>query len=160
MTVVSGRRYLQRAMELGFQEVDLLSPDGMTVCREPNRVFLWMPWSIESAVKHTSDTIDIDSTAPLSSRKAIPVTIPHSPTPMATTNVPSVTATAISRSKQRMTNAPSKASVIEQCQSLRTRLRELLAETNELIRSAKRQRQSERLVRTTLASLKQLQTVA
>jgi hypothetical protein len=157
MTVVSARRYLQRAIELGFQEIDLLAPDAIIVCRGTNRDYVWMPWSIESAVKATSDTIDIVSTSTAVSNR-LPSPIPHTPAPMPTNSTAAVPSPTSNRVKPRTKAAAmNKASLIEQCQSLRSKLRELLAETNELVRAAKRQRQSERLVRTTLASLKQLQ---
>ena len=73
---------------------------------------------------------------------------------------PPTTATASPESpavRRKSIRSANKAGLIEQAQSVRTKLRELLAETNELLRAAKRQRQQERLVRSTLASLKQLQ---
>ena len=52
------------------------------------------------------------------------------------------------------------ASPIEQVITLRTKLREAVNQTNELIRSLRRQKKQSRLVASTLASLKELQKVA
>lgn len=52
------------------------------------------------------------------------------------------------------------APALEQVVALRSSLKTVLGQTNELIRTLKRQRRESRLVETTLASLKQLQGVA
>jgi hypothetical protein len=49
---------------------------------------------------------------------------------------------------------------IEAAQALRTSLRETLASAHQLVRSLKRRQRHERIVATTLASLKQLQRLA
>ena len=72
--------------------------------------------------------------------------------------IPTIEApTSASAVRRKSARAASKVSLIEQAQAVRTKLREVLTETNELLRAAKRQKQQERLVRSTLASLKQLQ---
>lgn len=160
ITIVSARRYLQRAVELGFQEIDLQAPNAIIVCRGEKREFAWMPWSIESAIKSTPDTIDLVSTSAAASNR-LPASIPPTSASMTTTTTTSVPAPTTNRVKSRLKPATTgKVNLIEQCQILRSKLRELLADTNEIVRAAKRQRQSERLVHTTLASLKQLQSVA
>lgn len=49
---------------------------------------------------------------------------------------------------------------LEQVVALRSSLKSVLGQTNELIRTLKRQRREARVVETTLASLRQLQSVA
>ena len=55
---------------------------------------------------------------------------------------------------------PSAASPIEQAEALRSALRQALAQTNQLIVSLRRQRKQNRLMKSTLESLKDLQRVA
>jgi hypothetical protein len=61
------------------------------------------------------------------------------------------------QSRMRKSGRHASAGPIEQAVALRDNLREAVVKANELIRTLKRQRQQNRLVATTLASLKQLQ---
>jgi hypothetical protein len=67
------------------------------------------------------------------------------------------TAGQVRRSRMRKASRQAAAGPIEQAVALRNSLRESVVKTNELIRALKRQRQQNRLVAKTLASLKQLQ---
>ena len=49
---------------------------------------------------------------------------------------------------------------LQEAEAIKTQLRELLGRTGELVAAIKRQRRQAQLVRSTLASLKQLQEVA
>ena len=49
---------------------------------------------------------------------------------------------------------------LQEAEAIKTQLRELLGRTGELVAAIKRQRRQAQLVRSTLASLKQLQDVA
>ena len=51
-------------------------------------------------------------------------------------------------------------SVSDQAISLRSALRDLLGQVNNLVRAIKRQKKQEKFLRSTLASLKELQSVA
>ena len=57
-------------------------------------------------------------------------------------------------------NPPAMMSPIEQAEALRATLRAALAQTNQLIVSLRRQRKQNRLMKSTLESLKDLQRVA
>ena len=41
--VVTDRIYLKRIVELGFGEIQIISPDKPLVCRDAKRIYLWMP---------------------------------------------------------------------------------------------------------------------
>ncbi len=56
--------------------------------------------------------------------------------------------------------AGSAEELIGQAEQLKTSLRDSLAKTNELVASLKRHRKEAKIVRTTLDSLRQLQTVS
>ncbi len=51
-------------------------------------------------------------------------------------------------------------SVIEQAMTLRATLRDLLGQVNHLVQAIKRQKKQEKFLRSTLASLKELQSMA
>ncbi len=57
------------------------------------------------------------------------------------------------------TQQESTAGALEQATALRTALRDAVNKTSELIRALKREQKQSRLVRSTLASLKQIQAV-
>ena len=78
--------------------------------------------------------------------------MPTTTTP--TTDAPPATAPRKKRTAATASPAPGP---IEQATILRDQLRSLLAQTNQLVKSLKRQRQQQRLMQSTLASLKQLQ---
>ena len=75
----------------------------------------------------------------------------------AATNEVEPLAGQVRRSRIRKTSRQASPGPIEQAVAVRDSLRESVAKANELIRTLKRQRQQNRLVATTLASLKQLQ---
>ena len=64
-----------------------------------------------------------------------------------------------SATKARTAKQESPASALEQAMALRTALRDAVNETSELIRALKREHKQSKLVRSTLASLRQIQTV-
>jgi hypothetical protein len=59
----------------------------------------------------------------------------------------------------RPTHQETTAGALEQATALRTTLRDAVNKTSELIRTLKREQKQSRLVRSTLASLKQIQAV-
>jgi hypothetical protein len=163
MRLVSSRRYLQRAMELGFSEVSLIGPEAVIVCRDDQRAYVWMAVDPASAIAPGEDTVEIRS--PNAIERLRPRIARHTPSDP-TSSHSSATETPQPPTEPNTTNrvsprkgklAASHSGLIEQSLALRTKLRDLLAETNELVRAAKRQKQQERLVRSTLDSLKQLQ---
>ena len=60
---------------------------------------------------------------------------------------------------QTAANEADSSSPIEQAEALRDSLKDALDKTRELVRSLKAQRKASRIVESTLASLRQLQTV-
>jgi hypothetical protein len=64
-----------------------------------------------------------------------------------------------SAKKAGPTGQDSPAGALEQATALRTTLRNAVNETTELIRALKREQKQSKLVRSTLASLRQIQTV-
>ncbi len=172
MRIVCNRRCLQRSLDLGFTEFSFISPEAAVHCREANRQYVWMPHDPQSAVQATADTVVIESPDSMFTTRrghrqkrasaisnSVPVAIPSgevSPS-MPTPSTTETSAAPTSTKRRKSASSASKISLIEQAIAVRTKLRELLAETNELLRAAKRQKQQERLVRSTLDSLKQLQ---
>lgn len=157
------RRFLERAIRLGFVQVYFCGPDQSIQCASDTATFLWMPLHSDNCIPANKKAIVIES-LPLAQTNASSATIPISPSlslkpPMETTT-PAATnpAPAPAAKRKRTSKSPNPAAgPIEQATGLRDELRALLSQANQLVKSLKRQRQQQRLMQTTLASLKELQ---
>jgi hypothetical protein len=59
--LATDRRYLERAMRLGFREVGFVSDEAPAICRDGHRKYLWALLSKNGVVKPASDTVRIES---------------------------------------------------------------------------------------------------
>src|SRR5437870_3053649 len=50
------RRYLHRALQLGFSKIRVASPAKPLVCRDERRILLWMPLGAEQAIQAAGQT--------------------------------------------------------------------------------------------------------
>lgn len=161
------RHYLQRAARLGFDRLEIYDADSPVVCRTEDRMYVWAPLSKEGIIPHSEQATIIAS--PQSSRRCParrerPTAMScssseHPPTPT-TVNPESATAPATSLTPPAHKRCSATSSIMEEVLTLRVSLRDALTKTNELVRAVQRQRKQQRLMQSTLASLKQLQTVA
>jgi hypothetical protein len=163
------RRYLQRAAALGFTRFQFHSPAAPIVCRDDGRLYFWASLTPEDAIAASQDAVVIES--PTGAAPVPPVrhqsTPPRRTISMATrqkkqsTTTPTTTTTpAPSEPVQETGPTESQGGLVEQALALRQSLRSTLGQMNDLLRAIKRQRKQERLMRSTLSSLKQLQSVA
>jgi len=160
----SNRRFVERALRLGFRSVRLYGPDSPAMCVDEHRRFLWALLDKGSAIPRHDDPqrIDAPSRADFGStnitRKpkekvmavAIPAVTRTTAKPSETTNVPIV----------KPVHVRAAGSAIEQVLALRDTLRTAAQQAGELARSLKQQKRQSRFVASTLASLKDLQLVA
>ena len=165
----TNRRYVERALRLGFRSVGLFGPESPALCVDDRRRYLWMLLDKGSIIPRHDDPIRIapgPRETPSTSRRPRPVSPNHQPHPPSEVSVSPTTqqepvtaktngATTVKRGRSR----PS-ASAIEQATALRDAMRTVAAQAGELVRSLKQQRRQAKIVETTLASLKQLQKVA
>jgi hypothetical protein len=156
------RRYLTRALELGFSQFDIVSAEVPVQCRDESRTYLWMPLDKSGALAPSEKDLRVHSsnaviTAPLSNnhpekpKKRIKVMTQASlstPPPSNGTN----------GEKDRLDG--NGTSLIEQVQTLQGTLREALNQTTRLVQGLRHQRKQSRLMKATLANLRQLQQVA
>jgi hypothetical protein len=149
------RTFLTRAAELGFRNILLRSTEAPACCQDDRRTYVWALLGAEGAITSSDRTIRISS----------PV-ISHSQTTQRKTRSP-MTATQTSTAK---TTRPATAaartpepepslSLLEQAETLRESLSQALSDTRDLITSIKRNQKHNRLVETTLRSLKQLEHI-
>ncbi len=148
------RTFLRRALDLGFRELHIFAPDQPILCADDRRQYLWAVLTPEEAVKPSSDAVRISSAfdaASVSTKNTQPVQ---------ETTVPNTRDQAAGKADQQPVVAGSAEELIGQAEQLKTSLRDSLAKTNELVASLKRHRKEAKIVRTTLDSLRQLQTVS
>jgi hypothetical protein len=158
------RRFVARALKLGFRSVRLYGPDSPAMCVDEHRRFLWALLDKGSAIPRHDDPqrIDVPSRADVGSaiskakpkEKVMAVGLPavtrSTAKPNETTNVHSA----------KPMHVRAAGSAIEQALSLRDTLRAAAQQAGELARSQKQQKRQSRFVASTLASLQELQRVA
>lgn len=156
------RTYLIRALQFGFGGIAVVTPDSPIVCREESRLYLWMPLGEKAALMPAVNALRLTpppdgthpSTVPDSRRKPAMNTNHHPPparsAPAPARPVPTAPSTA---------NGTPHLALVEEAESLQGLLREALARTTRLVAGLKQQRKQQRLVTSTLASLRQLQHV-
>ena len=156
----SNRRYLERALRLGFRQLHLNGPDAPVLCTDQRRRFLWALLDRKSAIPRHEDPIRISSSPtpsatspPRTSTKAKTMTVSET-----SATAPRLASSGAARTKP--VGPKSAGSPIEQAALLRDALRVAARQANELLRSLKRQKRQTRIVESTLASLKELQKVA
>lgn len=166
--IVSSRQYLERAAKLGFTQWYVSSPDKPVLCQDGTRSYVWMLHHADNKEAVPAHVVQVAS--PLAPAKAA---ASSKPARLARPTIGSPTSSRISTvmptCRKRQPQAPandtsvksaendSLTSPMEQALALRSELRNLASRANSLVRSLQQQRRQERLLRSTLASLKQLQ---
>ena len=176
------RQFLFHAAQLGFREIEFHDPESPIVCRDEHRIYLWGALKEMPALTAGPDTVQIESplTTTTSHRPArhLPpprrarsdtertrTPMPHnriaatlSGTASASTSTDSATPPPAHRNGDQDTHVGMNV-VLQQAEATKTSLRDAFSQINHLIGSLKRHRRQSKLVQSTLASLKQLQTL-
>lgn len=154
----TNRNLFARALALGFRQVRFIAPDQPAFCRDGDRTYVWAPLSPDNAVSATENTNRIESPQRAASKSVPKATPTRRRTPQTMTEPKN-------NGNGQETAAPATAaeaengSPIEQAEALRDILKDALDKSRELIRTLKRQKKQSRIVESTLASLRQLQSV-
>ncbi len=146
------RTFLRRALDLGFRELHVFAPDQPILCVDDRRKYLWAVLTPGEAVKPSDDIVRICSASDAASVS------PKNTQPQQETTV-AKTQSQVTKADQQPVVAGSAEELIGQAEQLKVSLRDSLTKTNELVASLKRHRKEAKIVRTTLDSLRQLQTV-
>jgi hypothetical protein len=157
----TNREFLARAIRLGFTEIEISDAEAPVVCRDGRRTFAWQPLSPESALEPTDDVTRVTSDSPV-----IPTAIRPDAPPKARTLVSERTtpagpgATTNGASNGHATPegiaATGLAALIQEAEALHDALADAKSRASRLTVALRRYRRRERLVSTTLASLKAL----
>jgi hypothetical protein len=160
MRTAASRAYVLRAARLGLRNIRFAADNSPVVCENNRHVYVWQPLDATAILSTADDAIRIDSTAdgePIPPAKTDP-----RPTTDPLREVPMSSKSETIRPDEPATETPDEVlgDPIHEAEALRSRIRELLVDAGRVVRSLKRQGRQAKLVRSTLASLKQLQAVA
>jgi len=161
----TNREFLNRAAELGFREIYLRNTEAPAYCQDDRRTYIWALLSGQDSIKGNSQTIRISS--PVSSnpqthkQRTTTVMTPYQPTTsQPTTSQPTTPRPVEARAATTVNSEPDPTpSLLTQAEALRDSLSRSLVDTRDLITLIKRNQKQNRLVETTLQSLKQLEHI-
>ena len=151
------RKFLTRAAKLGFRDICLRSNEAPAYCQDDRRTYIWALLGEEGAITSSAQTTRISS--PVTS---ISKTTQTRTTTSITTAQPATTRTATRPTATAATAATEpepNPGLLAQAETLRDSLSRALGDTRDLITSIKRNQKQNRLVETTLRSLKQLEHI-
>ncbi|MDB5336613.1 MAG: hypothetical protein JWN70_2232 [Planctomycetaceae bacterium] len=143
LKVSTDRSFVERAMQLGFREIYLRDVEAPAFCRDKNRSYIWALLGKNTVLTADATAIRIES--PI--RQSVSTTFIR---PRAPLEPP--------KSKKMNSGAVDSESILTTAEALRSAPREVLGNTRALITAIKQRRKQNRLVDSTLRSLKELQT--
>jgi hypothetical protein len=162
--LVTGRRYLLRAIKLGFTEVVLGSPAQPLLCRDERRTYLWMPLEAAPILAANGEGTQLAPPAKQSverndseSQALNPERRPVMPNP---TNEPLRNGAAPPLSPEASPTPGGVEELIGEAEGLRLLLAEGHARVGRLVSALKRQRRQGRALEAAVAALRQLQPSA
>jgi hypothetical protein len=148
------RRYLLRAVQLGFGAVQVSGPDSPVACRDGARTYVWMPLDKSAALPPDPEALRLPSVGDTAPDPAPPAERRTSPMPTPPSNG---RAPDSGRPPQPPERAGSLAELIAEAEAVRALLGDALARTARLVASLKQHRKQTRAVEAAVASLRQLQ---
>jgi hypothetical protein len=148
LRVVTDRRYLLRAIRLGFRELAVAEPERPLVCREGKRAYVWMPLDPATAVVAGQPSRPKEATNGQSKpeRKPQPRIDPMPSIGNPTDDQP-----------HPLSCGDEPIDPLADAEALRARLQEASACVGRLIAALKQQRRQHRAVQSAVASLRRLQ---
>lgn len=157
------RNYFARALEMGFTHARIFSPDKPILCHDASRKYLWVPLDRGAIIAASANDLRIESQISSTQHAATP---PRNSTVAAQSrqerNIQPMkpTFTPVSETPPGQI-APSGdfAALQEEARCLQNILRDAVARSNGLLAGLKQYRRRARAIQTSLATLKQLETV-
>jgi hypothetical protein len=148
------RHFLIRAARFGFTEVQVVKVDTPVVCRDGQRLYLWMPLDARSALAASPDALRI-----VSAEEPLPAHSPPMERKETVMPVPPSNGHGANNghSQDQTPERWGIAEVIAETEALRAVLQDASARTARLLAALKHQRRQSRAVQQAMQSLKQLQ---
>lgn len=155
---VSDRDILRHALQLGFREFRVDSPEKVIASDDGNRTFIWMPLAPPEPVKIGPDTVRLRSPVIDAAAQS-----PTNPTRRTTTTMAKNRISQNGHAEangHRDNNAPNGIDLlIEQSENLKASLKETQTAVNDLISGLKQHRQQTKKLRSAVLSIKELQAI-
>ena len=152
----TNRHYLARAAQLGFRDLYVFGAEAPVQCLDAERAYAWAVLNATDVVLPSAEAIRIESAgepAAVSASSLEPK--PRRPMVQSTTSSNGNGSANASQEPDVGTET-----LVEQAEAVKESLRDSLSKVNELVAGLKRHRKQNKLVRTTLATLRQLQEVS
>ena len=169
------RKYLARALKLGFHDLLVFGAKVPVVCHDEHRHFVWATLDPDSAIPPADDAIRIEPPQATADgpnpnpkpKRRVPIVSEPSTNSNGNGHAPA-NATASANGHAAKTNGQARkatgrkaelqdaAALIEQAEKLRTALHDLMYQASGLVKALKQHRRQSRAVQQTLASLRQL----
>jgi hypothetical protein len=143
------RTYVGRALQLGFTEFQIATPDHPILCRDKHRLYLFMPLDAKGALPPVGETSRILATS----------VAPSKPDPSQERSVsvmppPSTNGHTANDQPERV---PGIVELITEAEALRSLLHDAASRVSRLVLALKQQQKRSRAVHAAMASLRQLQ---
>ena len=152
----TNRNFLNRAAELGFRDILLRSDKAPAYCQDDRRTYIWALLDESRFLKSNGDTTRICSPVTSISKTTQTRTKTTMTTPQPSTTRQEPKQPAVRPAATAATEPESNPGMLAQAETLRDSLSQALSDTRDLITAIKRNQKQNRLVETTLRSLKQL----
>lgn len=149
------RDFLKHALAMGLTRIGLDSNERPLLAVDGNRRYVWMPLTSDPVLRTDATTV-VSSAA--NTTPPTPVKTRPKQRPVKSRGQVPVLTTATKTVKPNAVIAEDR-SPLDEAESLREALRTSLGQVNNLVRSLKQQMRQNRMLRSTLASLKRLQSL-
>lgn len=171
--LVMNRNYLDRALQLGLEELYVQAADTPLLFQDEKRQFVVVPLNGQNSlsasaksirISSTQDSVTDGETKPQRRNKTVNDLNNHvEPGTNGNDGATGATAAqaqpAINARRSRKSKATGLAALIEEVEALKDALRDAFSRSHKLVSAIKRQRKHSRLMQSTLASLRQLQHI-
>jgi len=158
--ISTDRRFLRRALDLGFREIHVFAPDEPLLCVDDRRKYLWAVLMQGGTIPPADDAVRICSAIDRAHASATTNTLKINTPQIQQETTVAKTIDTTTKNDQQPHATSSTEELIEAAEQLKASLRDTLGKTSQLIVGLKRHRKEAKIVRTTLDSLRQLQTVS
>ena len=155
----TNRDFLTRSAELGFRDIYLRGPAQPAYCQDDRRSYVWALLDEHRTFTGNANTTRISSLVTSASQTTQTRTNTPMTTAQPTTALPASALPAVRPAATATTEPEPIPGLLTQAETLRDSLSRALSDTRDLITCIKRNQKQNRLVETTLRSLKQLEHI-
>ena len=156
----TNRALLARALQLGFREIQIVNGDTPLMCRDGQRLFIWMPLPKESCIAAHPDAIIIrgsQGNPPSTSKPERRKPAPRGRMNAKLVPIAKAEPAPVKPVEQPPVKSAGLGALIDEAREMRAAMQGMFARSKNLIAALQLHRRKARIVDSTLASLKKLQ---